>query len=192
MRPVLQAGLLTFAAAFAVTAQQARATQPGAHPGDEEKQIALAPSAAPGAVAAHAAVVRMDEKGATVVLRAGDNGWTCMPTDPGTPVSHPVCLDKNGLNWFVAAMAGKEPDPTKVAYSHMLQGGSVSSVVDPAADRLPAGEKSFVTFPPHIVIMNARLAMESGFPARSAHPDTHQPFVLYGGTPYAMLIIPVR
>jgi hypothetical protein len=42
------------------------------------------------------------------------------------------------------------------------------------------------------MILNARLAEKSGFPSGTAHPDTHKPFVLYGGTPYALLNIPVN
>ena len=134
----------------------------------------------------------MDDMGKVTLLRRGDNGWTCMPADPGTPIGYPVCLDQNGFAWFQAAMAGKEPDATKVGYSYMLQGGSVWSTLDPTATRLPAGEEKPVMFPPHIMIMNAKIAKDSGFPSAVAHPDTHQPFVLYGGTPYAILIIPVK
>lgn len=53
----------------------------------------------------------MGDDGRTTELRRGDNGWTCLPRDPGTPKPAPVCLDRNGLAWFQAAMSGREPDP---------------------------------------------------------------------------------
>jgi hypothetical protein len=134
----------------------------------------------------------MDDSGRMTEVRRGDNGWTCMPRDPGSPVDYPVCVDQNGLAWYQAVMSGRDPDTGKVGYSYMLQGGSTWSNVDPTATKLPAGEKTHITIPPQIMIMNARLAEESGFPSGQAHPDTHRPFVMYGGTPSAILNIPVK
>lgn len=171
------------AAASAGTAEQSQPTH---------ALIARAVSAAPASIAAGAAVVQMDDQGKTTELRPGSNGWTCMPSDPGTPVGRPVCLDQNGLAWFRAAMSGHEPDPGKVGYSYMLQGGTIWSNTDPTATALPKGEKTYIAVPPHIMMLNARLAIESGFPSGQAHPDTTRPFVMYGGTPYAILIMPVR
>jgi len=42
------------------------------------------------------------------------------------------------------------------------------------------------------MILNARLANSSGFPSGQANPDTSKPFVMFGGTPFALLIIPVK
>jgi hypothetical protein len=156
------------------------------------REIALALSAAPAAIASGAAVVKMDDHGATSVLRQGTNGWTCMPTDPGTPISHPVCVDRNGLEWFRAVMAGQLPDASKTGYSYMLDGGSAWSTTDPAATSLAAGETAPIVLPPHIMILNARIAEDSGFPSGEARPDARKPFVMYGGTPWAILIIPVH
>lgn len=154
-------------------------------------QIERALSAAPAAVAKDAAVVEVDDNGHMTELRPGHNGWTCIPSDPGTPVGHPVCVDQNGMAWFEAAMSGKTPDSNKVGYSYMLQGGSVWSNVDIAATQLPSGQKHYITVPPHVMILNAKIANESGFPSGQMEPDTSKPFVMYGGTSYAVLIIPV-
>jgi hypothetical protein len=178
-------------AAFALAAG-ALAVGACARPSLTPDEIELALSAAPAAVAGSAAVVRMDDHGVITRLRSGSNGWTCMATDPGTPISYPVCVDQAGLQWFEAVMAGRPPDPASVGYSYMLAGGSVWSATDPAAASLPAGETKPIMVPPHIMVMNAKLAADSGFPSGEAHPDTGKPFVLYGGTPWAILIIPVR
>jgi hypothetical protein len=41
------------------------------------------------------------------------------------------------------------------------------------------------------MILNARVAESSGFPSGQASPDTHKPFVMFGGTAYALVIIPL-
>lgn len=158
---------------------------------ENKSRIARALSAAPDSIAAHAAVAEMDEHGNITELRAGDNGWTCLAHDPGTPKGHPLCLDKNGLDWMKDAMAGRVPAPDKTGYSYMLQGGTSWSNLDVSAMQLPPGQKSYITIPPHIMVMNAKIAQDSGFPSGEIYPDTSQPFVMYGGTPYAILMIPV-
>ncbi len=178
--------LLPAARASARTADAKRAAAA------KQADIRRALSAAPAAIARGAAVIDMDDQGRTTELRPGTNGWTCMPRDPGTPVQAPLCVDRAGLAWFQAVMAGRPPDPKKVGYSYMLKGGTAWSIVDPAATKLPPGETTHVTVPPHIMVMNARVAEESGFPSGEAHPDVHKPFVAYGGTPYAILLIPLE
>jgi hypothetical protein len=183
----LAAGILV-AAGSASAQSNRRPIQFGSREGDVERALA----AAPPAIAAGAAVIEVDDEGKTTPLRAGDNGWTCLPRDPCTPTHDPVCVDRIGLAWFQAVMSGKAPDPDKVGYSYMLRGGSVWSATDPAATRLPEGEKNHVQLPPHLMLLNARLAEASGFPSGQAHPDTGKPFVLYGGTPFAIVILPLK
>lgn len=161
-------------------------------PATNESEIKRALSAAPPAIAEGSAVVSMDESGKMTQLRSGTNGWTCLPHDMGTPGGQPLCLDANGLEWYHAAMTGKEPDPNKIGYSYMLQGGSVWSNTDPAATKLPQGQKDFVHVPPHFMILNAKVAASSGFPSGEATPNTHKPFVMFGGTPFALIIVPVK
>lgn len=156
-----------------------------------QQQIREALSAAPPAVAADASVVASDGKGHATVLRKGSNGWTCMMAS-GDPEPLPVCYDANGMAWRKAIMAGRAPDPDKPGFSYMLQGGSAWSNTDPNADKLPAGRKDHIHIPPHIMILSARVANASGLPSGQANPDTHEPFVMFGGTPYAIVIIPAR
>lgn len=192
MRATLRPLFLSIVVLVVIGLPSARAAGGKSTPAPGKDPIALALSAAPPSVRTGAAVVTMDDQGRMTELRRGDTGWTCMPTDPGTPVSYPVCVDPNGLAWFEAVMTGHEPDPGKVGYSYMLQGGTTWSNLDPMAMALPKGEKDWVDLPPHIMILSAKLAKESGFPSGEAHPNTHKPFVMYGGTPYAIIIIPVK
>ena len=175
-------GLLVFMAVA-----QANGIQPAG-----VSDIDWAVSAAPPAIGARATVAQMSDNGVLTVLRNGDNGWTCLLHDPGTPLGHPLCLDRIGLAWMQSAMSGREPDPDGIGYSYMLKGGTSWSATDMTATSLPKGESDYIRIPPHIMIMNARIAATSGFPSGEAHPDTHKPFVMYGGTPFAIVMIPIE
>ena len=71
-------------------------------------------------------------------------------------------------------MSGGKPDPDRIGYAYMLKGGSVGSADRPGGDPAGRREKGFVSIPPHLMILNARLAEASGFPSGKAHPDTHR------------------
>lgn len=181
-------GIVLLAAFGMVAARGAEAQQ------NAEAQIRLALSAAPAAIAAHATVANM-EGGQLRVLRRGDNGWTCVPPNTGAgadPEPKPACFDANGLEFIESLEAGRYPDGNKPGLSYMLQGGSAWSNVDPGARKLPAGEKDYIHLPPHIMILDAKMANESGLPLQETHPDTQKPFVMFGATPFAILIVPVR
>ncbi len=157
-----------------------------------EVQIRRALSAAPAGIGAHATVAVQHKDGGWIVLRHGDNGWTCIPASDGDPEALPACFDGNGLAFIEALGTERPPDPNKPGYSYMLQGGSAWSSLDPFADKLPAGANDYIHIPPHVMILDAKIANESGLPLKEANPDTHRPFVMFGGTKYAILIIPVR
>ncbi len=148
-------------------------------------------SAAPPAIAAEAAVVNTGDDGKVTPLREGRNGWTCIVHDPGTPLGHPLCVDQNGLDWMHAAMSGMAPNLGRTGYSYMLRGGTSFSATDVSMTQMAPGQGDFIRIPPHFMIMNARIAEASGFPLGEAQPDTRKPFVIYGHTPFAILIIPL-
>jgi hypothetical protein len=186
--------LLDATVAFALLAVCTSASLAQDHPRDSEISQAL--SAAPPSIASGAAVAVMDGKGNTTQLRPGSNGWTCLAPQAGqaqhdTIEHHPSCFDKYGLEWIEAYIAHRKPDAEHVGYSYMLQGGSAWSNTDPTAKELAPGEKEYIHMPPHIMILNARVAESSGFPSGQASPDTYKPFVMFGGTAYALVIIPL-
>jgi hypothetical protein len=162
-----------------------------------KSEIARALSAAPPSLGANAAVDIMDEKGHMKELRRGTNGWTCLISTPEAIAhdpteSHPGCFDKYGLEWIQAYMAGRTPNADHVGYSYMLKGGGAWSNTDPAATKLSRGQKDYIHIPGHIMILNARVANSSGFPSGQPNPNIHAPFVMFGGTQDALLIIPVN
>lgn len=157
-----------------------------------QAEILRALSAAPPAIAARATVKEKGKDGHWAILRQGDNGWTCIPRSTGDPEPLPACFDSNGMA-FIRTFAGNQaPDPGRPGLSYMLQGGSAWSNIDPSASRLPVGRKDYIHLPPHLMILDSKLANQSGLPLHQTDPDTHMPFVMFGGTDHAILIIPVK
>jgi hypothetical protein len=175
---------------FAVISVAGAAYAGAAWAAPDAKLIASAESAAPRAIAAHATVAKMGEKG-LVIVRKGTNGWTCLPDDPGTPGRDPMCVDENGMAWAQAWMEHKAPPADKPGLAYMLEGGSDASNLDPYATKPAAGEK-WVTTGPHIMVLSAAAAKASGYPSGQKAPDTSKPYIMFGGTPYAHIMFPVK
>lgn len=152
----------------------------------DEELINNATSAAPEAIGKNAAVMNWEMK----TLREGTNGFTCMPDDTSTTtINDPMCLDKNGLAFIMAVMAKKEPPPG-VGFGYMLQGGGSASNADPYAPP-PADGKWEPDDGPHVMIFGAKEALDA-YPQPKSNPDVTQPYVMYPGTPYAHLMMPVK
>ena len=162
-------------------------TGPVAPPTTEEDMIKSAVSAAPDAVANDATIIAMDEKGAMKTLRQGTNEFTCMPDGP-SPGLDPMCLDRNGLEWAKALMGHKDPPKGKVGFGYMLAGGSDASNTDPFATTPPAGQP-WVDTGPHVMVLNSK-GLFDGYPTTPGNPKV--PFVMFPGTPYEHLMMPVK
>jgi hypothetical protein len=159
-------------------------------PQTDEEMIQNALSAAPETVARDAAVVIFDEQGKMRTLREGTNNFTCLPDDPANPANDPVCLDENGMAWLQALVAKEEPPAGKVGFGYMLQGGSTASNLDPYATEPPEGHE-WHTEPPHVMILNMG-ELPQDYPQPGENPDMSQPWVMWAGTPYEHLMIPVE
>ena len=59
-----------------------------------EAKIERAMSAGPPEIARAAKIIEKDALGHTVVLRAGSNGFTCMPGNPNAIGDPPMCADE--------------------------------------------------------------------------------------------------
>lgn len=151
--------------------------------------IRSAESAAPAAVSGEAAVYAMNDKGEMQTLREGKNGWWCMPDSPATPGPDPMCGDANSMEWAMAWISKTDPPKGKVGFMYMLEGGTDASNTDPYASA-PAEGNNWVQTGPHVMVVNAT-DMMAGYPA-GASPDTTKPYVMWPGTPYAHLMIPVK
>jgi hypothetical protein len=159
-------------------------------PKTDEEMIANALSAAPESIAAKATVIAFDAAGKVRTLREGSNNFTCIPDDPTNPANDPNCVDENGLEWVMAWINKSEPPKGKVGFGYMLQGGSDASNADPHATG-PAPGGDWVDTGPHVMLFNVG-GMAQSYPSQKDNPDTTQPYVMWPGTPYEHLMVPVR
>ena len=160
-----------------------------AAPGKGADPVASAESAAPASISSHATVVTVDAKGAMHMVRKGTNGWTCMPDSPATPGPDPMCFDANAGKWVAAWVAHKPPPAGVVGVMYMLEGGTDASNTDPYATK-PTAKNNWVSTGPHIMIVGSKEIL-AGHPA-GAKPNTSEPYVMWAGTPYAHLMVPVK
>ena len=156
---------------------------------DTAAMIASAESAAPAAVGSGATIYAMDATGAITTLREGTNGFWCMPDNPDSPGPDPMCGDANSLEWAMAWLGKTDPPAGKVGFMYMLAGGTDGSNTDPYATA-PAEGNNWISTPAHVMIVNFGDTMH-GYPGEPT-PDTSQPYVMWAGTPYAHLMIPVE
>jgi hypothetical protein len=166
----------------------AEAAAPAPDPNSPEAKIANAMSAAPASIAANATVVDMGADGMMMELRAGTNGWTCMPDVATTPGTDPMCWDPVFMTWVDAWMKKETPRLSGLGLAYMLQGGSDASNDDPFATE-PAPGGTWVDTGPHIMVAPADPRTLEGIPTDYT---TGAPYVMWKGTPYAHIMMPVR
>ncbi len=154
---------------------------------DREAKIKNALSAAPAALAEHAAVMDWDN----AELRPGTNGWTCLPDSPQIQEDTPMCLDAQWLKWVDAWANEREtPEVSEIGIAYMLQGGYDASNTDPFGTFPPAGVEcaECLESGPHLMIIVPDVEMLNGMPT---DPNSGGPWVMFQGTPYAHIMIPV-
>lgn len=158
------------------------------NPQTAQEKIDNARSAAPAMIAKDATVADWPgADGKLVELQKGTNGWTCLPDFPVSPGNDPICVDGNAMAWFQAYMGHTEPKLTQAGIGYMLQGGSDASNTDPYAEKPAAGE-DWMNAPPHIML----------FPAGKLDTAVYgttmdgSPWIMWAGTPYQHLMVPVQ
>ena len=84
-------------------------------------------------------------------------------------------------------MAGEDPELDGPGIGYMLAGGSDPSNTDPFAMEPAAGEE-WVSTPPHMMIL-----APGGFDAAdfATEPKQDEPYIMWDGTPYEHLMVPV-
>ncbi len=150
----------------------------------QEDMIADALRAAPPGISETATVSDLAGK----VLRQGSGGYTCFPAPTG--IAGPMCMDAEWLTWMDAWMDKKPFTARSVGIAYMLAGDSPqggASNIDPAA-RTPTSDNEWVVEGPHIMVISPDPADLEGLPVTMA---TDGPYVMWSGTPYAHIMIPV-
>src|SRR5207302_11253332 len=99
----------------------------------------------------------------------------------------PMCLDKQWQAWAEAWMSKGQPKVTSAGVAYMLKGDRGASNSDPFATG-PTANNAWVVSPPHIMMLYQDLKMLEAFPT---DPKSGGPWVMWKGTPYAHLMVPV-
>ena len=151
-------------------------------PKDPQAFVAKVQLAAPKTIVQNATIRMPDGTGGMTEIQKGTNGFTCSTTGDGTP----WCADPGGTAWFKAIMTkGEEPEETGFVY--MLAGDLGTNNADPYSH---AHEHWVVTGPHVMVVGKAAREMATLYP-HSADANSTQPFVMFPGTKYEHLMLPV-
>lgn len=152
---------------------------------DKAALIRDALSASPPAVAKTARVV--DANGS--VLRPGTGSYTCYPTMPELTKKgkEPMCLDKTWIAWRDAWMNRKPFQPDQVGIGYMLAGDTGASNTDPYAQAQTSNNHWVVEGPHTMIIVPDPALLES----LSADPHNGGAYVMWRGTPYVHIMVPV-
>ena len=148
---------------------------------DHREMIKDALSAATPAMGMDATVVDWENN----VLKEGDNGWTCFPT-PEQFDNAPMCLDEAWLTWAQAWMTKGDVSIDKVGIAYMLAGDSGASNSDPYAE---GRTDDWIVAGPHLMIIVPEPAMLAGI---TTDPDQGGPWIMWHGTEYAHVMVPLR
>lgn len=144
--------------------------------------VRTAASAAPADISAAATIVQPAADGTMRVVRAGTNGWVCM--------AHPevMCLDKAWQGWAEAWMNKRQPPAlTSLGFAYMLQGDVGVSNTDPYATA-KTDSNAWVVSPAHLMVLVPDAKLLDTLPT---DPFNGGPWVMWKGTPYAHVMVPV-
>ncbi len=151
---------------------------------DLEAAIRSALSAGPASITNDAAVMDWDLN----EVRAGTNGWTCLPDRADTPGNDPWCVNAPWLDFLGAYVGQTEPTYTEVGFAYMLMGDTPVSNSDPYATE-PTAEDDWVTdLGAHLMML---LPDRSNLEGISTDHRNGGPWVMWPDTPYAHVMIPV-
>jgi len=148
----------------------------------DQADIQSAMSAGPASLAAHATIQTWDGK----VLREGTNGWVCLPDIPDNGGTDPYCVDESWLNLLDALQNGKEPTYEKLGIGYMLAGDA------PISNITPTGKKEdgdwVEGLKAHLMILVPDPSMYDNV---STDPENGGPWIMWPGTPYAHIMVPI-
>jgi len=149
---------------------------------DESDALTDALSAAWPGMAENATVVDWEGN----VLQEGSNGYTCLPTPPMVTGTAPMCMDNEWIKWADALQNEKEYASESLGVSYMLAGDAGASNIDPYAEG-PTDDNEWIREGAHLMIL-APAALLEAFPT---DPQNGGPYVMWKGTPYAHLMVPI-
>ena len=140
--------------------------------------------AAPSSLSKHATIMSREGQ----VVRQGSNGWTCIPDNPGTAGTDSICMNEPWLNFMEAMKNKKDPVIAQVGIAYMLQGDRPASNTDPYVTEPKAGDDWVEGLGAHMMILLPDKQVLKNVPTDSKNGG---PWVMWAGTPYAHLMIPI-
>lgn len=158
-----------------------------------EWQIWAYTTSAPDYIGKFASVIGADGS----VLREGTNGWRCesfMPMPQGgferAHDAAPACSDKNAVAWSNAYKAGDIPDMEADGWIWMLHGDlGVDNFTVGTDGQKDAGHMHYIESGAHLMLMPKD---PSSLDGQSADYTTGGPYVMFQGSQYAHLMIPLE
>jgi hypothetical protein len=150
---------------------------------DKDKMIQDALRAAPAGLKDKATVVDWNMQ----VIRQGEGNYTCLPTPPDMAGNSPMCMDGPWMAWADAWMNKKPFEAKSIGISYMLAGDEGASNIDPYATQ-ETPDNQWVKEGPHLMIITPDKSLLDSLPT---DPHNGGPYVMWKGTPYAHIMIPV-
>ena len=168
------------------------ADEPSGSHVQNEWQIWAYTSTAPDFIGDFATVIGADGS----VIREGTNGWRCEAFIPmpegGFKSPHdaaPACSDKNSVAWANAYKAGTIPEMEGDGWIWMIHGDlGVDNFIVGTDGQKNAGHKHYIESGPHMMLMPKD---PSSLDAQSTDYTSGAPYVMFKGTPYAHLMVPL-
>ncbi len=160
-------------------------------PMTKDQKIADAMKAAPASIAAAATIMDWPATpgGQMTTLRAGTNGWTCLPDFPATRGDDPMCVDDVWMSFMGALTNKAAPQIAHEGVGYMIApGGGYGSNKDPFAEK-EAPDNEWGYDPPHIMLLVPDAHALQGLPTTR---QSGGPWVMWTGTPYAHIMVPVE
>ncbi len=147
--------------------------------------IESAMSAGPESVSANATILdwEMNE------LRAGSNGWTCLPDRPDTPGNDPWCVTGAWLNFLNAYVNKTKPTYDEIGFAYMMQGDTPVSNRDPYATEATGPEDWVTDVGAHLMMLIPDMKMLASI---STDHLNGGPWIMWPDTPYAHIMIPLE
>lgn len=173
-----------------VLAGSAGAQMAQAEPRTDAEKVINAMTAAPASIAANATIKDWPAAGSSEfrTLRQGTNGWVCLPSFTGTEGNDPQCLDETWVGFIQAYVTKQAPRIQRLGVGYMVApGGAYGSNTDPYAAGATA-DNQWALHGPHVMLAVPDARALQGLPTRH---DNGGPWVMWAGTPYAHIMIPL-
>ena len=165
------------------------------HSSDMKKdfEIKAYTGAAPDFIGDFASVIGSDGK----VLKEGTNGWTClaftanMMGDSMDPrMATPACMDSNAMAWANAYMNQEVPKLKNDGWAWMIHGdtGADNFRAFSEGDKAGTDPEDWIESGAHLMLMPMD---PSSLDNTTTDFTTGSPYVMFKGTPYVHLMIPV-